>query len=74
MSTFTDYKGKASTEYDKTRKPIGIEIFEATLKQYCSTEFKNQRILALGAGTGTYREINHDRRKFNHLFLNSTPS
>lgn len=54
MSTFTDYKGKASTEYDKTRKPIGIEIFQATLSQYCTTKFENQRVLALGAGTGTY--------------------
>ena len=55
MSTFTDYKGKASTEYDKTRKSIGIEIFEAVLKEYCSTKFEDQNIIALGAGTGTYR-------------------
>ena len=64
------HAGKSSWKKEKllNAKSIGIEIFEATLKHYCSTKFENQRILALGAGTGTYRKINHDSRKFVILF------
>jgi len=54
MSTYTNYESTAATDYDSTRVPGGVEIFEALLRKYSPDALSDTTILDLGCGTGSY--------------------
>ena len=45
---------QAATDYDSTRVPGGVEIFEALLRKYSPDALSDTTILDLGCGTGSY--------------------
>ena len=57
MSTFTDYESSASTEYDLSRTPAGVEKVEALIRKHSKTEFSKINLLGLASGTGTYERV-----------------
>lgn len=58
MSSFTNYENSAATEYDITRIPIGIEVYEGIIRKYSpQRDYKKVSLLDLGAGTGSYDKL-----------------
>jgi len=58
MSSFTNYESKAATDYDVTRIPVGIEIYEGAIRKYApERDFTKVKVLDLGAGTGSYDKL-----------------
>jgi len=57
MSTYTNYESSASTEYDLSRIPTGVEKVEALIKKHSKTEFSKINLLGLASGTGTYERV-----------------